>query len=114
MKLDHTTIGSLSAGGVGHAINTAIKEALRDCENRPALNKARTVNIQIEFTPAGDSLQDGAVQLGAVSVCAKVKTTTPIRAGNTDLLSAQSGADAHGEPVVTAHFTQLPMFGAEN
>jgi len=36
------------------AVNAEIKEALRDCNNRPNLEKARDLNITISFTPEVD------------------------------------------------------------
>jgi hypothetical protein len=115
MKLNSKTIGDLQGGGIGYAIDQAIGEAMRDCENRPGMNKARLVTVQIALTPAGGALQDGANSLGTVGVKAQVKVAVPNRVGDTDFLSVASGANTDGEVEVTAHFVQLPLLnGREN
>lgn len=43
------TIGALDGGHAGEAINTCIREALRDLDDRGKDGKARKVNITIEF-----------------------------------------------------------------
>lgn len=115
MKLTNKTIGDLQGGAIGYAIDQGMREAMRDCEARPGLKTARKVTIQLEYTPASGALQEGAASLGSVGVKAQIKTTFPNRVGDTDYLVVESGADAHGEPEVSAHFAQVPLLnGREN
>lgn len=114
MKLTNKTIGDLQGGAIGYAIDLAVREAMRDCEGRPGLKTTRKVTIQVEFTPASGGLQEGAASLGSVGVKAKVQFNPPPRAGDTDYLIVNSGADANGEPEVSAHFTQIPLLSGGN
>lgn len=49
--LSADTLGDLDAGALRLLIDAAIGEALEDCDNRPALEKARRVTVTIALTP---------------------------------------------------------------
>jgi hypothetical protein len=114
MKLTNKTIGDLQGGAIGYAIDQAIREAMRDCEGRPGLKTVRKVVINVEFLPASGGLQEGASTLGSVGIKAKVGFNPPPRVGDTDYLIVESGADTHGEPEVSAHFSQIPLLPGGN
>lgn len=113
MKLNHETIGELQGGGIGYAIDQALNEAMRDCENRPGLTKARTVTVTVELAPASGALQDGANNLTTVDIKAKVKVAVPVRAGGSDFLTVSRDADAEGEVQIIANFAQEPLLRAQ-
>jgi hypothetical protein len=52
------TLGDLNGGMVGAAVNTAIAQVMRDCEDRPALDGPRVVTLEIGFVPVMDASGD--------------------------------------------------------
>jgi hypothetical protein len=113
-KLNHETIGELQGGGIGHAIDQAIGEALRDCTNRPGLGNARKVVIELAFKPGSSGLEDSGLGLSTIGLLAQVKTNFPSRAGVEEFLGVR--AEQIGtEKVITARFAQAtPLFGEGN
>ena len=112
MKLNHETIGDLQGGGIGYAIDQALRDALRDCEGRPGLNKVRDVTITVSLVPAASGLQDGH-GLSTVGVKAKVKVSMPPRAGEVDFLTVERDVTPEGEPEIIANFAQEPLLRAQ-
>ena len=113
-KLTHQTIGELQGGGIGHAIDQALGEAMRDCTNRPGLGTARKVIIELAFKPGSSGLDDTSIGLSTVGLKAQVKTNFPSRAGVEEFLGVK--AEQIGtEKVITARFAQAtPLFGEGN
>lgn len=72
LDLSLHTLGALFPG-TDQAIARAIAEATEDCNNRPFLNKARKIEIQLELTPK----MDGQGMLESVSVSLKMRGQHP-------------------------------------
>lgn len=85
------TLGDLDDGTLRHLVNTALQEALNDCDNRAMLTNARRVAVTLGFQPVIDD--HGAMK--GVEVTAKVNTVLPPRAGRRDYLRA----NIHGDNV---------------
>ena len=66
------------------------------------------------FSQASRRVMTRTAIVGSVGVKAKVQFNPPPRAGDTDYLIVNSGADANGEPEVSAHFTQIPLLSGGN
>ena len=71
-KLTLATLGKLDDGTVGAVVDAAITEALIDCDDRPFLEKARKVTIEVVISPV---LDNG--RLKAVDVATGVKLVKP-------------------------------------
>lgn len=111
--LTHESIGELEQGGIGYAIDTALREALQDCARRPGLETARTVTITVKFKPKSNNLDEGQPGLKNVGVQASVKVATPPRAGGEEFLNVATAADpTTGEVVTQASFAQVPLLRA--
>jgi hypothetical protein len=65
----------LDGGRVEEAFAQAVKRCVADCEDRPAEENARKVNLQVEFIPVMDS--EGHCE--GVSAAFQVKDTIPTR-----------------------------------
>lgn len=76
------TLGDLDDGTVKRLIEKAMQEALTDCDNRPALGKARRVTIQLSLEPE----QDDRGAMKGVHMDVQVKTALPARSGRTEYL----------------------------
>lgn len=110
--LTHQTLGDLEGGGIGHAIDKSLAEALADCARRPNLDTARTVTLTIKLTPKASTMDEGRPGLNNVGVQAAVKVSTPARAGGTEYLNVRATVDGAGEPVTEATFAQVPLLRA--
>lgn len=88
--LNIDNLGDLDDGTVRHVVNTALQEALDDCDARAMLEKARTVGITITFRPVIDN-KSGAMKGVAADV--EVKTKVPARKGNGDYLRTHIRGD---------------------
>ena len=64
------TLGELNDGLIGAAINDAIAACLRDCEDRPLMEAARSVSFDLTFAPIPDV--DGGLM--GVRIAASVKS----------------------------------------
>lgn len=73
-ELNANTIGLLDGGAAEHTINEAITEVLRDCDLRPALDKARKVTIELSIKPVRD---DSGFGSKGVETTFTVKSTVP-------------------------------------
>ncbi len=82
-SLSASTLHTLDDGMVGRVVDAAIQEALRDCEDRPGLNKARKVTIQLEVTPLQDKRSHA---LRGVNTTVQVKATVPATGTRTEFL----------------------------
>ena len=111
-KLTHETFGELQQGAIGYAFDTAVREVMADCERRPGLKKPRTVTLKITFTPAANTLDMGQDKLDTIGIVAGVATSTPGRSGGVEYLNVSQGADANGEPEVSAVFAQDTLLDA--
>lgn len=101
------TLGDLDDGTIRMLVDTALHEALADCDNRPGLDKVRKVVIQIEFKPV---LSERGGMKGVENVV-QVKTNLPARAGRQEYLPTTVRGDA-----VTAFLPdsyERPMFPTE-
>lgn len=114
ISINHKTIGQLERGGIGHAIDTAIREVMSDCAARPALTAKRTLTITVSFTPEANSLDQGRPGLNGVGLQAQVKVALPARKGGTETLGVTSGVGVTGQTETQAFFTQPPLFPGSN
>lgn len=112
-KLNHAMIGSLQSGGIGYAIDAAIREVMADCDRRPGLKKARTVTVKLTFTPAASALAEGPAALGTVGVKAGVTTSMPGRAGDEEYLNVAHDNTEDGEVEIIATFAQDSLFSGQ-
>ena len=83
-------LGDLDDGTIRHVVNTALQEALDDCDGRPMLEKDRKVTLTVSFVPVLDA-QTGAMKGVATDV--EVKTKIPARKGNGDYLRTNIRGD---------------------
>lgn len=51
VELDLNTLHQLQGGAIFEQVQKLIKQAVADCENRPAEDRARKVTIQLEMKP---------------------------------------------------------------
>ena len=68
---------ALDNGRVVEAFNQAVKRVVGDCQDRPALKKARKVTLEMEVVPV--FAQDGAGGLDSIKAVFKVTDTAPKR-----------------------------------
>ncbi len=73
-KLTLATLGQLDDGTVGAVVNAAITDALKDCDDRPGLKKARKITLEVSFEPVVD---ERSFVLKGVDIDTKVKLTVP-------------------------------------
>jgi hypothetical protein len=83
------TIGDLDDGTVRLLIDTALDEALTDCDARPMLPKARRVTITVELQPV---INDRGGMKG-VEASIKVSTKVPPRQGRGEYLPTTAKGD---------------------
>lgn len=114
IPVTYQTIGQLERGGIGYAIDTAIREVLNDCTARPALTAKRTLTITVSFTPEANSLDQGRPGLNGVGLQAQVKVALPARKGGTETLAVVTGVGVNGQPETQAVFIQPPLFPGSN
>ncbi|MEQ8822664.1 MAG: hypothetical protein RLY93_20700 [Sumerlaeia bacterium] len=69
-KVTIENIGRLQKGVVGHEFNALIRDALRDCDDRPTNSGARKVGMEVILTPVADDAG------GAGGVDLQVKLTS--------------------------------------
>jgi hypothetical protein len=70
------SMGDIDAGALRVAVNQALKLVTNDLSDRPALNKKRTVTIELEFKPELDRNSGSPVMEGA-DVSWQVKQKVP-------------------------------------
>lgn len=78
MAVQEFKLGALvdiDGGRINEALNQAIKRAAMDCEDRPADDRARKVNLQIELTP----MMDDHGMCDSVKMAMQIKETIPTR-----------------------------------
>lgn len=109
MKTDLTldTLGDLDDGTIRHLVDTALHEALADCDSRPGLEKTRTVTITVAFKPV---LSERGGMKG-VETEVKAKTSLPARAGRSEYLPTTVTGDTVTAQLPNAY--PRPMFPAE-
>lgn len=110
-KLTHDTIGHLQAGAFGPAIDDAINKCMTDCEHRPGLKKARTLVIQLTFTPTpAQGMEGAAASLSTVGILAFCQPKLPPQSTSGEFLHVSPGVTDDGEPEVAAVFAQEGLF----
>ena len=80
-KLSLSTLSQLDDGTVGAVVDAAIAEALADCDDRPYLEKARKITIEVAVSPV---LDNG--RLKGVDVATGVKLAKPPQAARDQYL----------------------------
>lgn len=75
-EFDFTKLGDLDGGRVLEAINQALERAVFDCDDRPGVNKARTVTLKIGLTPVVSDRGD----MESVHMSFSVGESRPVRA----------------------------------
>lgn len=50
-QLTFQTLGQMDGGRIAEAFRLALERVLKDCEDRPHVDKARTISIQIAIKP---------------------------------------------------------------
>jgi hypothetical protein len=68
-ELSLATLGDINGGMFGIAVNTALAQTMRDCEDRPGLDGVRKLTLEVAFIPLMDSKGD----LMGVNVLPSVK-----------------------------------------
>lgn len=68
-ELSLASLGDINGGVFGIAVNTALSQAMRDCEDRPGLDGPRKLTLEVNFIPLMDSKGD----LMGVNVLPQVK-----------------------------------------
>lgn len=108
------TLADLDGGRIQAAVDRELAHINRDLEDRPALNKARKLTIEISATPYA-SESGGRRGMGGAKVVVKVKSSVPDRQSKDfDMIPTQDGLgwnelspedarqltidDAHGGP----------------
>ena len=72
--LSLATLHQLDDGMVGRVVDAELQKVLRDCEDRPSLDKVRKVTIQLEITPLQD---DRSYSLRGIDTQVQVKAFVP-------------------------------------
>lgn len=75
-KFTAATIATIDGGRIGVTIEQAVERARADCFDRPGVDKARKVVLEITFVPVPD---ESRRDLDSVDVCFQVKETIPGR-----------------------------------
>jgi hypothetical protein len=65
----------LAEGALQESVDSALKRIHADLKDRPTLDKARKLQITLDFVP--NALHDGSIDLEDVRVGFKVKISTP-------------------------------------
>lgn len=86
------TLIELDGGRVPEAWNQAVQRCAADCEDRPALKKARKVTLELELIPVFS--QDGHV-LDSIDASFKVKDSAPLRETKKYNLALRKKAGKH-------------------
>lgn len=73
-QLNARTIADLNDGTVGEMINEIIRQALEDCDDRPALKTARKLTIELSFKPV---LDESSRALHGVEITPKITSKVP-------------------------------------
>lgn len=109
-KLTLATVGSLERGYLEPMYNAALNRAMQDCQQRPSLDKPRSVLLQVDITPNASPNGPGF----SVAIIAHVKEKFPTRQTSGEFLDVIAGATADGEPEVQAVFAVTPLFEGVN
>jgi hypothetical protein len=103
MKVDQSellnlkTVGDLRKGAFGLQVDTLIDQAMRDCDDRPSIDKARVVTIEIELIPEPN---DAARQMSAVAVSTSAKLKLPPMMKLGSILEVHREENENGQLVV--------------
>jgi hypothetical protein len=98
-------------GRLGRAIDDAIAQVLKDCDERPFLQKKRTITVKLTFEPV--AIDTG---LEMVKIDPSVSLVVPAQEMMTERLSTENSKDGAGN---TLTFAMMPtsfqdnMFGEE-
>jgi hypothetical protein len=76
-QLTIETMGQLDDGAVGVVVNQLITDILKDCEERPGLDKKRKLTLELTVTPVLDKVRP---VLKGVDIDTSVKATIPSQA----------------------------------
>lgn len=101
------TLGDLDDGTIRHLVDTALHEALADCESRPGLEKVRGVTITVALKPVL-SERGG---LKGVHTEVRAKTSLPSRVGRMEYLPTSVTGDTVTAQLPNAY--PRPMFPTE-
>lgn len=97
-------LGTLDNGLVEIGMNKALERAVRDCMDRPGVDKDRKVTLEACLRPVSD--EHGVCE--EVEIVFKVKDTSPVRETKAYPFSARTRA---GKPVLTyAAETPVPDY----
>ena len=110
--LNWQTLGNLERGGIGRAIDKALADLVSDCERRPALDKKRTVTIELTLTPVQDVMEDGKAKPPLIKTQAAVRVSTPGSVGNGEILQITHAVNDDGEAVSMPAFPYNDLFPA--
>ena len=111
--LNLQSMADLSHGAVGVAVDKLIRQAIRDCIDRPGDDRARKLTVQIEFTPTAHIDGQSVTCEGAKAV-AKASLKCPnYETGVLDLAVRENGA-ALFAPNSPENVAQATMFDDED
>ena len=75
-RLSTDTLAQLDHGRAAAALNTAIRQAVQDCLNRPGEDRARKVTMELDIKPVSDVIQNEITCEGATGMY-KVRVRVP-------------------------------------
>jgi hypothetical protein len=104
--LSLSTIGDLHDGFFGPAVNNDIAAAIKDCDERPRLDKPRTITIKLEIRP--DPEGDG-VTVDQVVVATSNLSLPPTTTRKERLSVTRGGKNAQPQLIVPEVQTRLPI-----
>ena len=99
-ELSWQSLGEINEGTLGMAIDLALAEVLKDCNERPGLGKAREVSIKLKLLP--QSVQN---PFDVVSISAEITKKLPGRSTLVENLSIKKVVNDAGE--VTAVIAEV-------
>lgn len=68
-------LADLDGGRIAEAVNQEIKRVITDCQDRPQVEKARSITLQFDFEP----LMDDQRELDGCQLSFQIKSTLPKR-----------------------------------
>ncbi len=111
--LNLQSMAELSHGSVGVAVDKLIRQAIRDCIDRPGDNRARKLTVQIEFTPTA-RVDGQSVTCEGAKAIAKARLKTPdYETGVLDLMVRENGSCVFA-PASPENAAQATMFDDED
>lgn len=101
-KFRFESIGDIEGGSVAVGINQALRAAFLDCSDRPELDSARKVTLEISVKPVMDH-----GQFAYAAVTMGIKSANPGKAIEVRMRAADDGLEF--QPLISNNPDQVPL-----